>query len=75
MKTFHFGAVTVPVIAVVLFGIGKPAYASTLTINGTFDSSITSLSDAAAIEGAINSAMSLIEADITSPKSISVLSR
>ena len=43
---------------------GTQAHAG-LTINATFDSSITSLPDAAAIEGAINAAISVLEADIS----------
>ncbi len=72
MKRFRLWTALVPTIAIVLFGTGKPAYASSLTINGTFDSSITSLSNAALIEAAINSAISEIEADITSPNNITV---
>ena len=72
MKRLHFGAATVPVIAIIFFSTGNPASANTLTINGTFDSSITSLSDATAIEGALDSAISVIESDVTSPNNITV---
>jgi len=72
MLRLFFWAVAASAIAIILLGAGKPAYASTLTINGTFDSSITSLSDAVAIEGAIDSAISVVEGDITSPNNITV---
>jgi hypothetical protein len=48
-----------------------PAHA-TLTITPTFDSSITGLPNAAAIEGAINSAIGAVESNITSPHNITV---
>jgi hypothetical protein len=51
--------------------LSGPAHA-TLTITPTFDSSITSLSGAAAVEGAINSAIGAVESNITSPHNISV---
>jgi hypothetical protein len=62
----------VPAVAIAFFGACRPAYASSLTIDGTFSSSITSLSDAAAIEVAIDAASSVIEGDITSPNNITV---
>lgn len=51
--------------------LGGPAHA-TLTIIPTFDSSITSLPGAAAIEGAINNAISAVTTNITSPNNITV---
>jgi len=57
--------------AVVVVGAIQPAYA-TLTIDPTFDSSITSLPGAAGIEGAINAAIATLEADISSPNNITV---
>jgi hypothetical protein len=72
VKNFHILAVALPAIAIIFFSAGAPAYASTLTINGTFDSSITSLPNAGAIEGAINLAISTIEGDIASPRNITV---
>jgi hypothetical protein len=72
MKGLHFLVATVPAVAIAFFGACRPAYASSLTIDGTFSSSITSLSDAAAIEVAIDAAISVIEGDITSPNNITV---
>jgi hypothetical protein len=60
------------IAAIALLAAGAPAHASSLIINPTFDSSITSLSDAAGIEGAIDGAISTIEGDITSPNNIAV---
>jgi len=51
--------------------LSGPAHA-TLTIIPTFDSSITSLPGAAAIEGAINNAISAVTTNITSPNNITV---
>jgi hypothetical protein len=51
--------------------LSGPANA-TLTIDPTFDSSITSLPGAAAVEGAINSAIGAVEGAITSPHNITV---
>lgn len=51
-------------VALVLFGSGTRAQAN-LIIDPTFDSSIATQTDAAAIEGAINAAISAVEADIT----------
>lgn len=61
----------VPLLAVLLLGAGTPALAS-LIINATFDSSITTDPGATGIEGAINGAISNIEADITSPHNLTV---
>jgi PEP-CTERM motif len=55
----------------IAFLVGAPARAD-LTIIPTFDSSITSLPGAAAIEGAINSAISAVESAITSPNHLTV---
>jgi len=60
------------IMAVLLFGAGSRARASSLVIQPTFDSSITNLSDAAAIEGAINAGIQEIEGAITSPNNITV---
>jgi PEP-CTERM motif len=57
--------------AVVVVGANQPAYA-TLTIDPTFDTSITSLPDATGIEGAISAAIATVEADISSPNNITV---
>jgi PEP-CTERM motif len=59
------------IVAVALVCAGMPAHAS-LIINPTFGSSITSDPNAASIEGAINAGIGAIEADITSPKALSV---
>ncbi|APW63317.1 NF038122 family metalloprotease [Paludisphaera borealis] len=61
-----------PVVAASMLCSNAQAY-SGLTINATFDSSITSLPDAVAIEGAINSAISVLEHDISSPITVSIL--
>jgi hypothetical protein len=45
-------------------GVMSPARA--LVIDATFDSSITSLANAAAVEGSINAAIAVLETDITS---------
>src|SRR5271165_935571 len=58
--------------AVVVVGAIQPAYANGLTIVPTFDSTITGLPGAAGIEGAINAAIGTVEADISSPNSITV---
>jgi hypothetical protein len=69
----HFSwGVLAPVVAVVLLCSHTQAYAAGLTINATFDSSITSLPGAAGIEGAINAAITSIESSITSPNNITV---
>ena len=60
------------VVAVVLFCGHTQANAAGLTINATFDSSITSLPGAAGIESAINSAITAVESSITSPNNITV---
>jgi hypothetical protein len=52
-------------------GVGS-ARAGTLTIDPTFDSSITSLSNAAAIENAINAAISAVTSNVASPNNITV---
>jgi hypothetical protein len=53
----------------VLLGRATPAEAG-LVITPTFDTSITSLSNAAAVESSINAAIANIEADITSPNNV-----
>ncbi len=50
--------------SIILPAIGTPAHA--LTFNVTFDSTITSDPNASAIEGAINAALGVAEADISS---------
>jgi hypothetical protein len=66
------GLLTVPVVVTLaLAGFAAPARAG-LTINGTFDGSITSLPNAAAIEGAINSAIANIEANVGSTRNLTV---
>ena len=50
--------------------LATPAYAAGLVINATFESSITSDPNAAAIEGAINAADVTLEADITTPVTV-----
>jgi hypothetical protein len=59
------------VVAVLTVCNNPQAYAG-LTINATFDSSITSLPDAAAIEGAINAAINVLEKDIANPITVSI---
>ena len=59
-------------LAVILLGAGTPARAGLLTITPTFDSSITSLPDAATVEGAINAAIDAVETNVGSPNNISV---
>ncbi len=68
---FPWGVVAA-VVAVVLFCGHTQANAAGLTINPTFDSSITSLPGAAGIESAINSAITAVESSITSPNNITV---
>ncbi len=53
------------------FGVAL-AHAGSITINPTFDSSITSDAGVVGIEGAINAAIAGIEADITSPSNLTV---
>ena len=54
-----------------LFLIGRAAPAeAAITITPTFDTSITSLSNAATVESSINAAIGNIEADITSPNNV-----
>jgi hypothetical protein len=55
-----------------VLGSAISAFAGSITITPTFDSSITSQTGAAAIEGAINGAIASIEADITSPNNLAV---
>jgi hypothetical protein len=50
---------------------GRPADAQ-LIIDPTFDSSITSLPDAAAVEGVINSAIGIYEAKFTNPITVDI---
>src|SRR5580658_4935167 len=59
-------------LAVGLLGASTPAHAYPLTITPTFDSSITSLPDAADVEGAINAAINAVETNVASPNSINV---
>ncbi len=60
-----------PVVAIVILCNHTQAYAG-LVINATFDSSITSLPGAAAIEGAINAAITVLEADISNPITVKI---
>jgi hypothetical protein len=66
----HFArGVLAPVVAIVMLcGHAK----ADLVINATFDSSITSLPNAAAIEGAINSAIKVLEQNISTSIKVSV---
>lgn len=59
-------------VAVGLLGAGTSAHANSLTITPTFDTSITSLANAASVEASINAAISAIEANVTSPNNINV---
>ncbi|HEY3823697.1 MAG TPA: NF038122 family metalloprotease [Bryobacteraceae bacterium] len=62
----------IPVSAlVILFCAGAPAHA-TLLINSTFDPSISSSLDADVIEGAIESAITEIESNVTSTNNLTV---
>jgi hypothetical protein len=69
-RCFPWG-VLAPVIAVVMLCSHTPAYAG-LTINATFDSSITSQPDAAGIEGAINAGIAVLQADISNPITVNI---
>ncbi len=60
------------IAAIVLLAAGAPAHASSLIVNATFGASITSDPSAAAIEGAINGAITTLEGDIASPNNIAV---
>jgi hypothetical protein len=60
-----FAAVAAPAIA-------TPALAASLVIDPTFASTITSDPDAAAIEGAIDAAITTLEADITTPITVAI---
>jgi len=60
------------IAAIVLLAAGVSAHADSLTIDPTFDTSITNDPNAAAIEGAINGAISTLESDIASPNNIAV---
>ena len=64
-------AVVAPVVAVVMLCGNAQAY-SGLVIVPTFDSSITTLPNAAAIEGAINAAITVLEADISNPITVKI---
>ncbi len=61
----------ITVSAFLLLCAGLPARAD-LTINATFDSSITSLANATQIEASINSAIANVTSSITSPNNITV---
>ena len=58
-------------VAGIAFGAAL-AHAGSITINPTFDTSISSDPGAAGIEGAINGAIAAIEGDITSPHNLTV---
>ena len=51
---------------------GAPAYASNLTITPIFDTTITSDANANAIEGTINSAISIYETDFSNPIDVTI---
>jgi hypothetical protein len=72
-RGFRCAAWGVPaaVIAVAMLCSGTQAHAG-LTIIPTFDSSITSLPGAAAIEGAINAAITVLESDISNPITVKI---
>jgi hypothetical protein len=55
------------IVAVVLFGAGTLAHAGSITINATFDPSLSAADDAA-----INAAIAAIESSITSPDNLTV---
>jgi hypothetical protein len=66
------GLVAAPVVAAfLLFGFAAPAHAN-LLITPTFDSSITSDPNAAAIEAGINAAISRVEGDILNPVTVNI---
>jgi hypothetical protein len=65
------GLASLLLAGVASLALSGPAHA-TLTITPTFDSSITSLPGAAAVEGAINAAIGAVESNITSPNNITV---
>jgi hypothetical protein len=65
------GLASLLLAGVASLALSGPAHA-TLTIIPTFDSSITSQPGSAAIEGAINNAISAVTSNITSPNNISV---
>ena len=57
----------------VLLGLSAAQAHAGLVITPTFDSSITSRTDASTIEGTINSAISVYETDFTNPVNVSIL--
>jgi hypothetical protein len=73
-RRFHWFSwgVVASVVAVVMLCGNTQANASGLTIIPTFDSSITSLPGAAAVEGSIFAAIADVESHITSPNNITV---
>jgi hypothetical protein len=71
IRTGGYGALAA-VVALVVFGAGAPAFAGSITIVPTFDSTITSLSDASDVEAAINGAIGEVEGAIASPNNITV---
>jgi hypothetical protein len=64
--------VLAPVLAVATLCCNGTQARAGLTIIPTFDSSITSLPGAAAIEGAINAAITVLEADISNPITVKI---
>jgi hypothetical protein len=62
----------ITIAAFIPLGAGATAHADSITINPTFDSSITSLPNAASIEAAINAGITALEAAIGSPNNITV---
>jgi hypothetical protein len=71
---FTVKKLTVTVLVWILTALvaGASVYASSLIITPTFDMSITSDPNAAAIESVINSAISIYEADFSSPIDVSI---
>ena len=67
MKKFRFGLL----VGAVSLGLITPAYS--LTITATFDTSITSATNAAAIEGAINFALKTLQSNIVDNVAVSIL--
>jgi hypothetical protein len=70
--SFSVNGLTVTVCFLMAIAANAPVYASNLTISPTFDTSITSDANAAAIEGVINSAISIYEADFSNPIDVTI---
>ena len=65
------GAIALSLVALCAVSPGR-AHAVGLTITPTFDSSITSDPNAAAIEGAINAAIGVVASDISTPMNVTI---